>query len=108
MLQIAYLEDPLSEGDRAIHQSPKLDLKCQDEFMSKGHSQSGTGCDVVEGDVVDLSTTDGNAQHFSRRNTRSKRLLAFGVVQFQIRADVAHNEQELLAAEIDVRDPFGL
>jgi hypothetical protein len=48
--QIAYVEDQLSEGDRTIHQSPKLDLRCQDEVMSKGHSQSGTGCDVVEGD----------------------------------------------------------
>jgi len=108
MLQIAYVEDQLSEGDRTIHQSPKLDLRCQDEVMSKGHSQSGTGCDVVEGDGFDLSITDGYAQHFSRQNTRFKRLLAFGVVQLQISADVANNEQELPTAELDVSDAFRL
>ena len=73
--------------------------------MSKGHSQSGTGCDVVEGTGSIL------VQRAVMRNTflaEIPELLAFGVVQLQISADVANNEQELLAAEVDVSDPFGL
>lgn len=49
MLQIASVEDQLSEGDRTIHQSTKAGPSAKMK-LSKGHSQSGTGCDVVEGD----------------------------------------------------------
>ena len=80
-LQVVSVEDQLSGDDHAVHNRVNLDLRYQIEVMSKGHSQSGTGCVVVEGDGVDLSTTKGNAQHFSHRTARSKGLLPFGVVQ---------------------------
>src|SRR5262249_17061325 len=48
ILQIASVEDQLPGDDYTFHKSPELDLRCQNEVMSKGHSQIQAGCDIVE------------------------------------------------------------